>query len=67
MPTPIAFLRASGTAFITASRNPTRTRIVTTMPSQTITPMAPAGDRPWPVSEKATIALMPRPAASANG
>ena len=46
MPTPIAFLRASGTAFITASRKPTMTSSVTTRPSQTITPIAPAGDRP---------------------
>ena len=34
---------------------------VTTRPSSTITPIAPAGDRPWPVSENATMALMPRP------
>ena len=67
MPTPIAFLSASGTAFMTASRKPTMTSSVTTMPSHTMTPMAPAGDRPWPVSENATIALIPRPAASANG
>ena len=67
MPTPIAFLRPSGTAFITASRKPTTTSSVTIRPSQTITPIAPAGERPWPVSENATMALMPSPAASANG
>ena len=30
-------------------------------------PFAPAGERPCPVSEKATMALIPSPAASANG
>ena len=30
-------------------------------------PSRPAGVRPWPVSVNATMALMPRPAARANG
>ncbi len=67
MPTPIARFRASGTAFMIASRRPARTRIVTRTPSITITPIAPAGESPLAVSENATMALMPRPAASANG
>ena len=67
MPAPIAFLSASGTAFMTASRKPTMTSSVTTRPSRTITPIAPCGVRPRPVREKATIALIPRPAASARG
>ena len=44
MPTPIARFSDSGTALMIASRRPTRTRIVTTMPSSTMTPIAPAGD-----------------------
>ena len=67
MPAPMARLRASGTAFMTASRKPTRTSRVTTIPSSTITPMAPWGVRPRAVSEKATMASMPRPAAIASG
>ena len=67
MPTPIARLSASGTAFMTASRSPTSTRIVTAMPSSRITPIAPAGERPRLVSENATMPLIPRPAASASG
>ena len=39
-------LSASGTAFMIASRRPTRTRMRDAMPSRTITPIAPAGDRP---------------------
>ena len=67
MPTPIARFSASGTAFMIASRRPTSTRMVTAMPSRRITPIAPDGDRPRAVSEKATIPLMPRPAARASG
>ncbi len=67
MPAPMAFLSASGTAFMTASRKPTTTRSVTTRPSRTITPIAPCGVRPRPVSENATMPLMPRPAARASG
>ena len=67
MPAPIARLSDSGMAFITASRKPTRTRIVTAMPSSTMTPIAPSGVSPRAVSPKATIALIPRPAARANG
>ena len=43
MPTPIARFSDSGTAFMTASRRPTRTSTVMTMPSMTMTPIAPAG------------------------
>src|SRR6266404_4538579 len=45
MPAPIARLRASGTAFMTASRKPTRTSSVTARPSRTMTPIAPAGGK----------------------
>ncbi len=67
MPTPIERFSASGTAFMMASRRPITTRTVIATPSRTITPIAPAASRPFAVSEKATIALMPRPAARANG
>ncbi len=68
IPTPIARLSESGTARITASRRPTRTRIVTRMPSRTMTPIAPAGVSPLVrTSPKATAPLMPRPAARAIG
>ncbi len=68
MPTPIARLRASGTAFMIASRRPISTRTVTAMPSRTITPMAPGRVRPLPRTRvKATTALIPSPAASASG
>ncbi len=68
IPTPIARFSASGTAFMIASRRPTRTSTRTTRPSRTMTPIAPAGVRPSPrTSVKATMPLMPRPAASAIG
>ena len=68
MPIPIASLRSWGMALMTASRKPTRTSTVIARPSTTTTPMA-SGQlrRSAPTSEKATKALMPRPAASANG
>ncbi len=67
MPTPIERFSEIGTAFMIASRRPITTRMVIARPSSTITPIAPAASRPFPVSENATIALMPRPAARANG
>ncbi len=67
MPTPIARLSDSGTACMTASRKPTTTSSVTSRPSRTMTPIAPWGVKPRAVSPKATIALMPRPAAMASG
>ncbi len=67
MPTPIARLSETGTAFMIASRMPITTRIVMATPSRTITPIAPAASRPLAVSVNATIALIPRPAARANG
>ncbi len=68
MPTAIASLRLFGTAFMTASRKPARTRIVTRMPSSTMTPMAPCGVRPLPITNwNATAALMPSPVAIAIG
>ena len=51
MPAPIERLSVSGTAFMTASRKPTTTSTVTSRPSSRITPIAPAGDRPWAISE----------------
>jgi hypothetical protein len=68
MPTAIAFFSDSGTAFMIASRRPTSTSTSTTMPSSTMTPMAPAG-LSWRVRTRknATRALIPRPAASAIG
>ena len=67
MPTPMDRFSATGTAFMIASRRPIATRTVTTMPSSTITPIAPAGVRPLPIRVNATIPLMPSPAARANG
>ena len=67
MPTPIDRLRASGTAFMIASRAPSTTRTVMATPSSTMTPIAPAGVRPLAGRLNATMALMPRPAARANG
>ena len=68
MPTPIAYFSDVGTARMIASRRPTTTSSVTTMPSRTITPIAPCGVRPWVrTSPKATAPLMPRPAAIASG
>ena len=68
IPIPIASLRSCGIALITASRKPTSTSAVMTRPSTTITPMASGQlSLSAPTSEKATKALSPRPAASANG
>ncbi len=68
MPTAIASLRLFGTAFITASRRPARTSTVTTMPSRTITPIAPCGVSPSPTTNwNATAALIPNPVAIATG
>ena len=68
MPTPMAYLRLSGMAVITASRKPSNTKTVTRMPSIKITPIAPAGDSPSVnTSPKATAALIPSPAAMAIG
>ena len=55
-------------ALMTASRKPTSTSTAMISPSTTMTPIA-SGQlrRSAPTSEKATKALMPRPAASANG
>ncbi len=41
--------------------------IVIATPSRTMTPIAPAAVRPLPIRLNATIALIPRPAARANG
>src|SRR5262249_54082956 len=67
MPTPIDRRSANGTAFMMASRAPMTTSTVIGMPPQTMPPSAPSGVRPKPGSVNATMALMPRPAASANG
>ena len=68
IPIPMASLRSCGMALMTASRKPTSTSTVIARPSATMTPIA-SGQlrRSAPTSEKATKALMPRPAASANG
>ncbi len=68
MPIPMANLRSPGMASITASRKPTSTSREMITPSATITPMA-SGQLRWsvPTRAKATNALRPRPAASANG
>jgi hypothetical protein len=68
IPTPIACFSASGMAFITASRNPVRTRTRMIRPSVTMTPIASGQVRPFPATSwKATTAFRPRPAAMANG
>ena len=67
MPTPIERLSANGTAFMIASRRPTRTRTVMTTPSMTMTPIAPFASRPLAVSVKATIALIPSPRRARTG
>jgi hypothetical protein len=68
IPMAIASLRSCGIALITASRKPTSTSALMITPSATITPIASGQPRrSAPTSEKATNALMPRPAASANG
>ena len=64
----MASFKLFGTAFITASRNPANTSTVTTMPSSTMTPMAPSGVRPPPTTSlNATAALIPNPVAIATG
>ena len=66
MPMAIAFLSGSGMALKMAVRAPVRTRIVMTMPSITMMPMAPFMVRPPAATRlKATTALMPRPGAMA--
>ena len=67
MPTPIARFSASGTAFMIASRSPTRTRIVIDDAFDHDHAHRAGGARPLAVSVNATMALMPRPAARANG
>ena len=68
MPIPMASLRSWGMALMTASRKPTSTSTVIARPSTTMTPIASGQlSRSAPTSEKATKALIPRPAASANG
>jgi hypothetical protein len=68
MPMPIARFRSIGMAFRIASRTPVSTSTVIRRPSTTMTPMACGNDSPFAAtSEKATKALSPNPAASANG
>ena len=68
MPTPIARLSASGTAFMIASRRPTRTRTVIDDALEDDDAHRALRRRgPCAVRLNATIALMPRPAARANG
>ena len=67
MPTPIALLRASGTAFMMASRSAEHDEDRDDHAFQHDDAHAPAGVRPLAGSVKATMALMPRPAARANG
>ena len=68
MPTPIASLSDSGTACMIASRSPARTSTTASTPSITTTAMPTCQGRPRPrMMSNATIALMPRPGASANG
>ena len=68
MPTPIARLSESGTAFMIASRAPMRTRtVISDAFEDDHAHRARQRRGPCRVSENATIALMPRPAARANG
>ena len=68
MPTPIARLSASGTAFMIASRKPTSDEHRDDDAFEDDhAHRALRASGPRPVRAKATIALMPRPAASANG
>ncbi len=66
MPTPMAVLSCSGTAVNTAVRNPVSTSTVMSRPSITTSPIA-AGQDMVLAMPKATNALRPSPAASANG
>ena len=51
MPIAIAFFSSSGTAFMTDSRMPVRTRTVTSAPSSTTMPMASGQESPAPSDE----------------
>ncbi len=67
MPIAIAFFRSSGIASMIRSRMPERTRIVTAMPSTTMSPIAAGNERPSPATRpKATTAFRPRPGAIAK-
>ncbi len=66
MPMAIAFLSCSGMALKMASRKPVSTRMVMTMPSIRMMPMAPFMVRPPAATRlKATTALRPMPGARA--
>ena len=66
MPMTIAFLSSSGMALKIASRKPVSTRMVMTMPSMTMMPMASGSSGPRPATSwKATTALRPMPGAMA--
>ena len=66
MPTAIAVFSCGGMASKTARRNPVSTSTVISRPSSTIRPMI-SGHDSCVAAKTATIALMPRPVASANG
>ena len=66
IPTAIAVFSCGGMASNTARRKPVSTSTVISRPSSTIRPMI-SGQESWVAAKTATIALMPRPAASANG
>ena len=66
MPTAIAVFSCGGMASNTARRKPVSTSTVMSRPSSTTRPMI-SGQDSWVAAKTATIALMPRPVASANG
>ena len=68
IPTPIAYLRPIGIAFIIILRSPVNTKTATIIPSITIIPIACCQFNPRPkIIVNTTTALIPIPDASANG